>query len=119
MTPVCTRCGKEVCECRKPLVHIPGHDNLPSNLSPEERQAAADPGIPAAALEKPMEQSPTGTPIVPPHTIGFKVMGVLMAVAAAVALKQPDLLPDSELDQQIATVLMAIIGFVSPGLRRK
>lgn len=105
----------------KPAQHIPGHDNLPPNLSPEERQAAAHPGLSAAQVASMSDPttSPTGTPVVPPHTIAFRVLGVVMAICAGVALGQPDLFPETQLDQQIATVLMAVIGFVSPGLRRK
>jgi hypothetical protein len=106
---------------RKPLVHVPGHDNLPPNLTQPERDAAASPGMSAAALESTMSDptvSPTGTPVIPPHTIGFKVLGLVMAAAAAVAAKMPDIIADTEVDQQVALFLVAVIGFISPGLRK-
>lgn len=108
-------------EPRKPLVHIPGHDNLPPDLSPAERQAAPHPGLSAAQVQAMSDPvlSPTGTPVIPPHTIGFKILGVVMAAAAAVAAKMPDLVADTEVDQQVAIFLVAVIGFISPGLRRK
>jgi hypothetical protein len=105
---------------RVPAAHIPGHDNLPSNLSsPEERQAAADPGIPAAALEKPMETSPTGEPIINPQSnVAKVVIGLLFAAASAVAIKQPDLFTNTEIDQQVAVIVLSLLGLLSPGLRR-
>lgn len=106
---------------RKPLVHIPGHDNLPPNLSPDERLAASLPGLSAAQVQAMSLEStsPTGTPVIQPHTIGFKILGVVMAAAAAVAAKMPDLFADTEVDQQVAIFIVAVIGFISPGLRRK
>jgi hypothetical protein len=106
---------------RKPLVHVPGHDNFPPNLSPDERLAASLPGLSAAQVQAMSLEttSPTGTPVIPPHTIGFKVLALVMAAAAAVAAKMPDIIADTEVDQQVALFLVAVIGFVSPGLRRK
>lgn len=104
-------------EERKAALARQGLDDnlLPLTLTYEERKRLAP------VLQAPSSEpvSPTGAPFVAPGSVAFRVLGVVMAVAAAVALKQPDLFPESELDQQIATVAMAIIGFVSPGLRHR
>jgi hypothetical protein len=85
-------------------------DNFPP-LTAAERKAAMNPTPPAPA-------SPTGVAVIAPTGIAFKVLLVVVAIATAVSLKQPDLFPSTDLDQQIATILVAILGFISPGLRK-
>ena len=86
-----------------------GGDLLPLNLTAPERLAAQ--------MDTPAV-SPTGIALLNPTGWLFKALGILLVVAGAVAIKQPDLFPATELDQQIAVVLMAVLGYISPGARK-
>lgn len=104
---------------RKPLVHVPGHDNLPPGLTQQERDAADAPGVSAAALESAMEASPTGKPLISPKAVPW--LALLVAAASAVALGQPDLIPDTSIDQTVAQIIVslgAVFGILSPGMRK-
>lgn len=71
---------------RSPLIHRPG-DNLPAGLTPAERDAAAHPGVSAAALEATVpEPTPTATPAVVVPIIPEKVARIAGYVATALGL---------------------------------
>ena len=68
----------------------------------------------------PHDVSPTGAPVISPKVVPY--LAGLVAVAAAVAAKMPDIVPSSELDQQIAGIIVAlgtIFGIASPGWRKQ
>ena len=95
---------------------------VPLSASAPERQAAVNPGAPAEVpmSEETPDTSPTGTPVIPPKAVPF--LAILIAIAAAVAEKAPDLFPSTDLDQTIARLIVtagAIFGIVSPGLRKR
>lgn len=92
-------------------------DNLPLTLTPAERQAATTPEPKMPETTAPAV-SPTGTPVVSQNVLKI-VGGLLFVVASAVVIKQPDLIAGTEIDQQVAGIMLAILGFLSPGWRRK
>jgi hypothetical protein len=87
-----------------------GEDLLPLSLTPEERQHA---------MTEPAPASPTGVPWLQPGHWTFTLAALLFAGAGAVAIGQPDLLPNTDWDQKVAGFLVAALAFISPGLRRK
>jgi hypothetical protein len=85
-------------------------DMLPPSLTEAERKAAMADPIPAPAT------SPTGTPWLNPKVLPW--LGLVLAAATAVATKGVDLFPNTELDQTLAILLVSVLGFISPGLRK-
>ena len=103
-------------EPRRPLVHIPGHDNMPPDSTQRERDAAAHSGIPAAALEQPMSEpvvvaAPVVVPIIPP-----KVARIAGYVAAALGLVGGTIVGVTSLPAWVGFVVFAVAavaGFIS------
>lgn len=103
---------------RKPLVHRPSDDPYRlKGLNEAERQAAMTTAGPPIVQAPEPPPSPTGTPWVSPKILPWLV--ILFAVCGAVAVKTPDPLPATEVDQHIAVLICAVLGYVSPGLRHK
>lgn len=100
-----------------------GDDNLPLNLTPEEREAAQR----AEAVTEPNIQlppdvpvSPNGAAVINGSAIALKVAAVLVGIAGAMLVQ--DFFPQTQVDEKIAGAVIAIgsmLGIASPGLRRK
>ena len=113
---------------RLPLIHRePANDRERAQLHPEttdlEREAArvATEGVaPMPPNDAPV--SPTGAAVIDGKGVALKIAAFVVLLAGAVAIKQPDLFPGTELDQHIAQIIVTIgtvIGIASPGLRKQ
>ena len=116
---------------RKPLVHRELNAEEAQRLNPDltpkgstdAERAEAVIVLPYPPKEKQMEPvvSPTGAPVVSGQAVLLKVAAILVVIATAVAAKAPDLFPGTEVDQQVAQILVglgAFFGIVSPGVRK-
>jgi hypothetical protein len=95
-------------------------DNLPIDLTPQEREAALlpqEPQMPDPIAPASPAVSPTGTPVVSQAVVKI-ILPIIIAILSAVAAKQPDIFPNTDLDQTIAIALIGIIGVLSPGFRK-
>lgn len=84
----CITCRIRATPPRKPLVHVPGHDNLPPNLSPAAKLAADRPGLPAKES---------------------KAMPALAVVAAFAAAGMFGVVVDPEATDQLTELLVGAI----------
>jgi hypothetical protein len=83
-------------------------DMNPLTSSPEERHAAADPGIPAAALEKSMSD-----PVLQPKTPVLQDKRLALAIATVISLLLASFLKVEIPAETIAGVVAVVLGFIA------
>lgn len=88
-------------------------NNLPLNLTPQEREAAQEPSMS-------VDTSPTGAAVISGQALFLKVAAAVVAVAGIVLVS--DFFPATNIDEKIAGAIVAlgsVLGIASPGVRRK